>query len=246
MKRGKNIKRRNFLKLNTAGFAGLAATPVLLNNEARSYLPSFMKPDKIIYRALGKTGLKLPVVSMGVTRADMFKIYIPVLMIMLFSCNRHISPPETVNQVNIEKYAGKWYEIATIPARFQKNCKCTSAEYTLTGKDYIKVYNRCVSTKDGKVKDITGKAFPVKNSNNSKLKVQFFWPFRGNYWIVDLASDYSWAVVSDPSRKYLWILSRNKQMENEKYKKITSTLQERGFDLTNLKKTKQDCPVLSQ
>jgi apolipoprotein D and lipocalin family protein len=70
----------------------------------------------------------------------------------------------------------------------------------------------------------------VGNSGNAKLKVQFFWPFKGNYWIIDLADDYSWAIVSDPNRKTLWILSRTQKMDNALYNSLLDKLVKRGFD----------------
>ncbi|MCE9538840.1 MAG: lipocalin family protein, partial [Bacteroidetes bacterium] len=82
-------------------------------------------------------------------------------------------------------------------------------------------------------------AFVEKNSGNAKLKVQFFWPFTGKYWIIDLAHDYSYAVVSHPNRKYLWILSRTPKMDDLVYQQIISRLKEKGFDLTKLQITKQ-------
>lgn len=76
-----------------------------------------------------------------------------------------------------------------------------------------------------------------KNTGNAKLKVQIFWPFKGKYWIIDLADDYSYAVVSHPNKKYLWILSREPKMEEEIYNQIISRLKEKGFDLTKIQKT---------
>lgn len=151
------------------------------------------------------------------------------------------SPPlETVSEVDLKRYVGKWYEIASFPQRFQKGCHCTTAEYTLTDKDYVVVENRC--RKDslaGKESYIKGKAFVEKNSGNAKLKVQFFWPFRGKYWIIDLADDYSYAVVGHPNREYLWILSRTPQMRDDVYEQILQRLKDKHFDLTKLKRTPQ-------
>jgi apolipoprotein D and lipocalin family protein len=148
---------------------------------------------------------------------------------------------QTVPYVDLKKYSGKWYEIASFPQRFQKNCKCTTAEYTLTDKNYVIVENRCVKgSPGGKQAYIKGKAFVEENSGNAKLKVQFFWPFRGKYWIIDLADDYSYAVVSHPNRKYLWILSRTPQMNEGIYQQIVSRLKKNGFDLTKLQITTQD------
>jgi apolipoprotein D and lipocalin family protein len=99
------------------------------------------------------------------------------------------------------------------------------------------VYNSCrKGSVHGKPSSITGKAFPVKGSNNAKLKVRFFWPFKGDYWIIDLAEDYSWAVVSGPTGKYLWILCRQPYMDEQIYKAITGRLQKNGFDLNRLQK----------
>ena len=147
---------------------------------------------------------------------------------------------QTVPFVDVAKYAGKWYEIASFPQRFQKGCHCTTAEYTLSEKGYLIVENRCNrNSVDGPQSYIRGKAFVQKDSGNAKLKVQFFWPFRAKYWIIDLAPDYSYAVVSHPNRKYLWILSRTPQMIEETYRAIRARLEEKGFDLSLLQKTVQ-------
>jgi apolipoprotein D and lipocalin family protein len=147
---------------------------------------------------------------------------------------------QTVPTVDIKEYSGKWYEIASYPQRFQKGCHCTTAEYTLSEKGYLIVENRCNrGSVDGKRSYIKGKAFVEKNSGNAKLKVQFFWPLRAKYWIIDLAADYSYAVVSHPNKKYLWILSRTPKMNDKVYREIISRLKEKGFDTTKLQLTVQ-------
>ena len=147
---------------------------------------------------------------------------------------------ETVPFVDLNKYAGKWYEIASFPQRFQKGCNCTTAEYTATDKGYVIVENRCnKDSVNGKQSYIKGKAFVVKNSGNAKLRVQFFWPFRADYWIIDLANDYSYAVVGHPNRKYLWILSRTPQMQDSVYQQITQKIANKGFDISKLNRTNQ-------
>lgn len=157
----------------------------------------------------------------------------------MFGC-RNYQKMETVSSVDLKKYAGKWYEIAAYPTIFQKGCTNTSAEYLITDKNYVKVINRCnKDSVDGIAKSIEGKAFIVKNTNNSKLRVQFFWPFKGDYWIIGLADDYSWAVVSHPNRKYLWILSRTPQLDETVYKKIIQLIVDKGLDPEKLKKTLQ-------
>ncbi len=147
---------------------------------------------------------------------------------------------QTVPAVDLQKYSGKWFEIASFPQQFQKGCHCTTAEYTISEKGYVIVENRCNRDSiNGKQSYIKGKAFADKNTGNAKLKVQFFWPFRAKYWIIDLANDYSYAVVSNPNKKYLWILSRTPKMDIEVYQQIIKRLKEKGFELTKLQNTVQ-------
>jgi apolipoprotein D and lipocalin family protein len=147
---------------------------------------------------------------------------------------------QTVPKVDLNKYAGKWFEIASFPQSFQKGCHCTTAEYTLSDKGYVIVENRCnKGSVNGKQSYIKGKAFIEEGSNNSKLKVQFFWPFRAKYWIIDLADDYSYAVVSHPNMKYLWILSRTSKLNDTVYQQIIARLKQNGFDLSKLQVTVQ-------
>lgn len=149
-------------------------------------------------------------------------------------------PLQTVPYVDLNRYAGVWYEIASYPQRFQKGCTHTTAEYSLSDKGYLIVENLCKKDSlNGRDSYIKGKAFVEPNSGNSKLKVQFFWPFTGKYWIIDLADDYSYAVVSHPNRKYLWILSRTPRMNEEVYGKILKKLNKMDFDTTKLLLTKQ-------
>lgn len=163
---------------------------------------------------------------------------INILMISSFSCNAQ--PLKTVSFVDFEKYAGKWYEITSFPQRFQKGCHCTTAEYTLSERGFVIVENRCrKDSLTGKESYIKGKAFVKKQSNNAKLMVQFFWPFRGKYWIIDLADDYSYAVVGHPNRQYLWILSRIPKMEETTYQQILARLEQQNYDVSKLRKTPQ-------
>lgn len=167
---------------------------------------------------------------------NVFRILLPSL-VSAFGLAQNL---ETVDSVDLDKYAGKWYEIASYPQRFQEGCHCTTATYTLSKKGYIIVENRCNrDSVDGVESYIKGKAFVTPNSNNAKIKVQFFWPFRGKYWIIDLAEDYSYAVIGHPNREYLWILSRSPEMENSVFEKICVRITQQGFDLNRLKKTTQ-------
>jgi apolipoprotein D and lipocalin family protein len=149
-------------------------------------------------------------------------------------------PLQTVPYVDLSRYAGKWYEIASFPQSFQKGCHCTTAEYTISKKGYVIVENRCNRDSiNGKLSIAKGKAFVVENSGNAKLKVQFFWPFKAKYWIIELADDYSYAVVGHPNRQYLWILSRTPVMDESVYYLIKERIRNMGFETYNLVETKQ-------
>ena len=163
-------------------------------------------------------------------------IILIVFQMFIYSCTMSQNPPTVTDSIDLQKYSAKWYEIASYPMSFQKDCYCVTADYTLTDKGYVKVFNSCrKGSVTGKIKSITGKAFPVKGTNNVKLKVQFFWPFRADYWVIDKAEDYSWAVVSGASRKYLWILCRTPDMQKETWQGITDRLIKNGFDIGKLK-----------
>ncbi len=169
------------------------------------------------------------------------KLFFIFLLISINLSHINAQDVKTVPYVDLNRYAGKWYEIASYPNFFQKGCTCTTAEYTLTNKDYMLVENRCnKGSKNGKESYKKAKAYVDDNSGNAKLNIQFIWPITGKYWIIDLADDYSYAVVSHPKKKYLWILSRTPSMNDITYGLIKSRLIEKGFDLGDLQKTIQD------
>jgi apolipoprotein D and lipocalin family protein len=144
---------------------------------------------------------------------------------------------EVVPHVELEKYLGKWYEIAHLPAKFQEGCNETTATYTLSKDGSISVLNQ--ATKNGKIKQAKGKAKVVDKNSNAKLKVTFFWPFYGDYWIIKLGDNYDYSVVGTPNRKYLWILSRTPQMDDNLYSQIIEYVKSKGFDANKLIKTFQ-------
>ena len=144
---------------------------------------------------------------------------------------------EVVPHVELEKYLGKWYEIAHLPAKFQEGCNETTATYTLLKDGSISVLNQCI--KNGKIKQAKGKAKVVDKNSNAKLKVTFFWPFYGDYWIIKLGNDYDYSVVGTPNRKYLWILSRTPQMDDKLYSQLIEYVKSKGFEVNKLIKTLQ-------
>jgi apolipoprotein D and lipocalin family protein len=142
---------------------------------------------------------------------------------------------EVVPHVELEKYLGKWFEIAHLPARFQEGCSETTATYTLSKNGRISVLNEC--RRKGKVTQAKGKAKVVDKTTGAKLKVTFFWPFYGDYWIIKLGNDYDYAVVGTPNRKYLWILSRTPQMDDKLFSQLIEFVKSKGFDVGSLIKT---------
>jgi apolipoprotein D and lipocalin family protein len=149
-------------------------------------------------------------------------------------------PLEVVPYVDLGRYIGTWYEIATIPQRFQKDCVAVTATYTLRDDGAIAVLNKCrKKTLDGELKEANGKAWIVDKKTNAKLKVQFFWPFKGDYWVIELDADYQCAVVGHPGRKYLWILSRTPQMDESLYQDLLQRIANKGYDVSLIKRTLQ-------
>jgi apolipoprotein D and lipocalin family protein len=178
------------------------------------------------------------------------KVTLVLLVIFAAACARagakeKTPPPEVVPEVDLDKYAGRWYEVARFPNRFQKDCTGdVTATYTLREDGEIDVLNQC-REKGGQFKKAEGRARRAsKDGPNTKLEVRFapaflrFLPFVwGDYWIIDLAPDYSHAVVGDPSRKYLWVLARAPQMGEEAYRAAVSRAEAQGFDVSRLSKT---------
>lgn len=154
---------------------------------------------------------------------------------------RGLPPLQTVPNVDLQRYLGTWYEIASYPQRFQKGCTGTTAHYALKEDGTIAVTNRCrKGSLDGEEEVANGRARVTDKATNAKLEVSFFGPFWGEYWILELAEDYSHAVVGHPSRDYLWILSRTPVMEQATYDGLLERLkEEHKYDLQRLNKTVQ-------
>ena len=148
-------------------------------------------------------------------------------------------PVRSVPQVDLTRYAGKRYEIAAFPMFFQRRCiGDTTAEYRLRPDGDVEVVNRC-RTETG-FDEAVGKASAVSGTGNAQLKVSFFWPFRADYWVIGLDDAYQWAVVGNPNRKYLWILSRSPQLSNDQLDKALQAAASQGFDLSRLTYTSHE------
>jgi len=143
------------------------------------------------------------------------------------------APVASVPAVDLARYAGKWYEIAAFPMYFQRHCVGdTTAEYTLRPNGEVTVDNRCRTATVGE--HASGRAWTVEGTGNAQLKVSFFWPFRSDYWIIGLDEAYRWAVVGNPNRKYLWILSRTPQLPPAELERALAAARAQGYDTAGL------------
>jgi apolipoprotein D and lipocalin family protein len=162
-----------------------------------------------------------------------------LFVLSLSACAAH-APLPTVSHVDLDRYAGTWFEIARLPNRFERGCVAVTATYTARADGRIDVLNRCREERlDGTVDEAHAVARVVDDSSNAKLAVQFFWPFDGDYWIVALDAGYQWAVVGTPSRDYLWILSRTPHMKPSLYALLVERAASLGFDTKRLELTPQ-------
>lgn len=168
------------------------------------------------------------------------KFILGTLTLGLLSCGAK-KELKTVESVDLSKYVGKWYEIARLPNSFEKNLDCVTAEYSFLDDDKIKVVNTGRSTKTNQFKSANGKAWLQDPNETGKLKVSFFWPFSGDYCIIYLDNDYKYALVGDPSREYLWILSRSPKMEEEYVSIMLDYAKTQGFDVQKMEFINQDC-----
>lgn len=163
-----------------------------------------------------------------------------VAAVAVASAGRAATPPEVAAHVDLQRYLGTWYEIASIPNAFQRNCAATTATYTLRDDGTLEVLNQCrKGGLRGRPTEARGKAWVVDETTHAKLKVQFFWPFRGDYWILAVGQDYDYAVVGSPTRRYAWILCRTPEMAPDRYEAALDTLRAQGFDPGALVLTEQ-------
>ena len=175
-------------------------------------------------------------------------VVVPAAIAAAKSRNRQKSRqrPAVVPSIDLTRYQGRWYEIARFPNRFEKSCAGdVSATYTLSPDDSIRVLNECRKA-NGELKHAEGRARQTdKERAPAKLEVRFapaflsFLPFVwGDYWVIALAPDYSYSVVGDANRDYLWVLSRTPLMDEAQYQQAIHSAAAQGYDVSRLVKTK--------
>lgn len=175
----------------------------------------------------------------------MRRLILALPLLLLAACGVGPSPiaPRTVGTVDLQRYVGTWYEVARFPTSFQDGsrlrCESVTATYTARPDGRIRVVNRCLNAlAGGEEKVAEGTAYSA-SPGNDRLRVSFFWPFYGDYWVIGLDPGYRWAVVGAPGRDYLWILSRTPQMTPADYSAAVAIAAREGFDTTRLQRTQQ-------
>jgi len=149
-------------------------------------------------------------------------------------------PLAVAPQVAVERYTGRWYEIARYPNWFERGCANVTADYALRDDGTLSVINTCRSQDGQTVTDrIEGFARIADPETNAKLTVYFFWPFGAPYWILEIGAEYEYAVVGEPSRSFLWILSRTPTLDDATLAGILNRLPDLGYDPARLEWTPQ-------
>jgi apolipoprotein D and lipocalin family protein len=162
--------------------------------------------------------------------------------VMIFTAANSQNEPSVVKSVDLKKYQGLWYEIARLPNFFEKKLNCVTATYTLRDDGKIAVVNAGNNISDPQKRSSSnGVAWVPDKNNPGKLKVQFFWPFSGDYWIMYLDQDYKYVLVGDPDHKYLWILAREKKMDEKTYQMLLQYAINNGYDVKPIIRVAQDC-----
>lgn len=163
-------------------------------------------------------------------------------LLLLAACATAPGPeaPRTVPSVDLTRYSGRWHEVARLPQRFQDSsrlrCEEANATYFPAAAGGISVLNECVNGLDPArgIHSVRGIAYPVEGSHNARLRVSFFWPFYGDYWVLGLDPDYQWAVVGTPNRRNLWILSRSPALAAPQMEQALVIARAQGFDTSRL------------
>jgi apolipoprotein D and lipocalin family protein len=156
-----------------------------------------------------------------------------IIAFVMFSAFGSI-PHKTVEKLDLKKFSGKWYSLYSIPTPFDKNSMQTTTTYTLNNDGYYNVFTTGKKSTDNDEHTYRSKLFPVDGSGNARMKAQFIWPFKVDYWVIDLADDYSWAVVGHPDKKFLFIMSRKPAMDKKLHDDIVAKCKAMGYDTDKL------------
>ncbi len=165
------------------------------------------------------------------------KKLIPFISIVLFMINTNAQT--TVNRLNLQKYSGKWFVIASIPTKFDKDWNYITESYHVNDKGDVDVVTTYKKEKTAPEKTVKSKGFPIEQSQNLKWKVQFIWPFKADYLVEELNDDYTYVVVGHPKRKFLYIMNRSGIMGKLQYEEIIKRCAQKGYDISKLRRISQ-------
>ena len=144
------------------------------------------------------------------------------------------SPNKTVDRVDSKKFAGTWYSLYSIPTMFDKGSRQTTTHYTLNKDGYYDVVTTCIKNEKGDIRTVKSKIFRVSGTTDGEMKAQFIWPIKVDYWVIDLAPDYSWAVVGHPDHRFLFIMSRKPEMDKALHEEIVAKCKAMGYQVEKL------------
>jgi apolipoprotein D and lipocalin family protein len=158
-----------------------------------------------------------------------------VLLLILTACTGKPDGVVAVKDFELDRYLGKWYEIARLDHSFERGLSNITAEYSLRDDGGVKVINSGFSKEDNEWQQAEGKAYFVEETDSGHLKVSFFGPFYGSYIVFELEKkDYQYAFVSGPDTSYLWLLARTPQVDEKVTEQFVKRSQELGFDTSKL------------
>jgi apolipoprotein D and lipocalin family protein len=157
-----------------------------------------------------------------------------ILIAVPFLASESTKSIPVVEDFDLNRYLGTWYEIARLPHRFEKDLINVTATYSLRSDGKIQVLNRGFKSAKNKWSEAKGKAWVPDRNVPARLRVSFFWPFAADYRVIKLDPDYQWAVVTSNSKDYLWILSRTPKMDDAVYGTLIQFIRENGFDLEKI------------
>lgn len=166
--------------------------------------------------------------------ANSLCLFVSTVTFAMGSSKPDKAPPAVANvSIDLVKYQGQWLEAARLPNWFQRDCLSSEANYTLLDNGDVSVVNKCNKSGDD-VGEANGRAWSTNAPQNTKLKVRFFWPFSGDYWILALDKNYQWVIVGSPDYKYLWILVRKIPIDGLLFQNLLNIASDKGYDLKDL------------
>ena len=163
------------------------------------------------------------------------KILIAIILTTMVFAKNNVEELKTVEFVDIERFLGDWYVVGVIPTFAEKDAVNAIERYELNDKGNIDItFTHYKKSPDGKYKEYHPKGFIFDKKTNAEWRVQFFWPFKFKYLVIDLAEDYRYTVIGVPNRKYVWIMARDTMLSEEDNKLIREKLSDQGYDISKI------------